>query len=68
MKRPRFSIHVQVIFVVGTVFFAAAARSQSYGDRDQVLTLGVSAFRGVLGAQAAIEDDGEAPSTPEEKP
>jgi hypothetical protein len=58
VKLPRVSIHVSVIFVMGTVFFASAARSQSYGGNDQVLTLGVSAFKGVQGAQAAISSDG----------
>ena len=37
---------------------AARASAQSYGPGDQVLTIGVSGFKGVQGAQATISDDG----------
>jgi hypothetical protein len=58
VKRPTFSIHVRVIFVIGTMLFASAARSQSYGKEKQVLTIGVSAFKGVQGAAGRIDDFG----------
>ncbi len=45
-----------VLAVVHGVESRAAA--QSYGDHDQVLTIGVSAFKGVQGAQAEIHPDG----------
>lgn len=57
MKRPRVSIPTQVVFAVGIVFFASVARSQSYGTNDQVLTIGISTFRGVELAQADIGAD-----------
>jgi len=58
VKRPSLSIRFGVIFAFATFLFASAARSQSYGLGDQVLTIGVSQFRGVEGAQAAVNDVG----------
>jgi hypothetical protein len=44
--------------VAAALFFAAVARPQSYGQNDQVLTIGVSGFRGVEGATGSISSDG----------
>jgi len=57
MKRPNASL----ILSVGLGLAALAARpagAQSYGDHDQVLTVGAAEFRGTGGATRSIGDDG----------
>jgi hypothetical protein len=58
VKRLKFSIHHALIFVIGAQLVASAARSQSYGEHNQVLTIGASGFHGVEGAQASIDSAG----------
>jgi hypothetical protein len=50
------SIRAAVLCLAASMPLAAAA--QSYGDHDQVLTIGAAAFRGVQGAARTIGDDG----------
>ena len=45
------------LFLAGTLL-PLALSAQSYGDHDQVLTIGAASFRGVQGASRTIGDDG----------
>ena len=42
---------------LAALFLTAAARGQSFGDQSQVLTVGVSQFRGIAGSPSQIESD-----------
>jgi len=44
--------------LAAAVLLASTAGAQSYGENDQVLTIGAAAFRGVQGASRVIGDDG----------
>jgi len=47
-----------VVLAAAAIFVVSAARAQSYGDQSQVLTVGVSEFHGVDGAQSLIDSVG----------
>jgi len=46
-----------VFLVAAALLVSSAVRAQSYGDQSQVLTVGVSQFRGVAGSPSTIESD-----------
>ena len=46
-----------MFLAAAAVFVGSVARAQSYGDQSQVLTVGVSQFRGIAGSPSAIESD-----------
>ena len=54
MKRSRLRTTVSAIFATAAALVASPSRGQSYGDQSQVLTIGVSQFRGVEGAPSSV--------------
>jgi S-layer homology domain len=55
MKVPTLSIPARISMALGiATLVAGAARAQSYGGQPQVLTVGVSEFRGVDGASSSV--------------
>ena len=57
-RRSCFSWVALASVVATSAVFASSAAAQSYGENDQVLTIGAAAFRGVQGASRIIGDDG----------
>ena len=49
---------VSMFLAAAAIFVGSAARAQSFGDQSQVLTVGVSEFHGVDGAQSLIDSVG----------
>jgi hypothetical protein len=54
MKRMRFGIPAAAV-LTAALGIASSGTAQSYGDHDQVLTIGVSGFKGIDGATATID-------------
>ena len=50
-------IFLKVILAAAAVLARSAVSAQSYGDQSQVLTVGVSQFRGIAGAPSEIDGD-----------
>ncbi len=55
--KHKLSIPASTILVAVTLLAGAAAQAQTYGDQSQVLTVGVSQFRGVEGSPSYIGSD-----------
>jgi hypothetical protein len=57
VKTRTFRIFSTVVLAAIAVLVAGAVSAQSYGDQSQVLTVGVSQFRGIAGAPSEIDGD-----------
>lgn len=58
MKRLRSSFPALACAGLAAALLGSPARAQSYGENDQVLTIGAAAFRGVQGGTRFIDSDG----------